>query len=303
MSKNRKPNKVHQYTCDHCGQEFELSRIPNPGKGGLCKRCRRIQYEKDFLESNGKTIYEKYAKHNPKYKAKRREWHLGQYGLTQKDYNYFLELQGGVCAICKSSYSGHPRHQHLAVDHDHLTGKVRGLLCHKCNRMLGHVKDNFETLNSAVGYLIRNDPSRSWDHYFMRIAEVVATRSKDPSTQVGAVLVRERHILATGYNGLPRGVNDSVPERWARPLKYQWICHAEENCLVQCSYHGVAAQGGTLYVTPLLPCTRCAVAIVGSGIKEVVVPSAPLQNPRWQEENEEAIAIFNAAKVLLRPPE
>lgn len=300
MARKRRPNTVLKLTCEKCKAGFELSRKPKAGTGILCKKCRGLRYEQEFVKRNGLTVYEKYS---PRYKDKRRESQLKlKYGLTSKEYDAMFERQGGCCAICKRTDPGIPRCEHFAIDHDHATGKVRGLLCHVCNRMLGHVKDEPSLLNAAVNYLIRNDPARSWDRYFMRIAEVVATRSKDPSTQVGAVLVRNNRILATGYNGFPSGVNDNVPGRWERPEKYFWVCHAEENCVAQCALHGISAKEGSLYVTPLLPCSKCAIAIVSCGIKEVIVPTH-FENSRWKEENEKSVEIFNAARVILRHPE
>lgn len=157
----------------------------------------------------------------------------------------------------------------------------------------------------AITYLRKNDPRRSWDDYFMQIAEIVATRSKDPSTQVGAVVVIDRRVVATGYNGFPRGVNDAIPERYDRPTKYLWTAHAEENCVLQGARYGTAMLNATLYVTPLSPCTKCALAIVGAGIKEVVVPVEMARNAltRWGEDLERAAEIMSAARVLVRSPE
>ncbi len=220
--------------------------------------------------------------------------------MTLEAFAKILDLQGGVCAICKTPP---PPGKNLVVDHDHQTGKIRGILCHKCNRAIGSLQDNLQGLRAASTYLLRYDPRRSWDMYFIQIAEVVATRSKDPSTQVGAVLVRNRNIIATGYNGFPRGVNDNIPERYERPLKYTWTIHAEENCVLSGALHGVPTAGATLYVTPLAPCTRCASAIIQCGVLEVVVPSQSSENPRWAEDLAEAARMFQAAKVLVRPPE
>jgi hypothetical protein len=78
---------------------------------------------------------------------------LSKYNLTSKEYNIMLESQNHSCAICKRHQSEFKRR--LAVDHCHDTGKVRGLLCHKCNLVLGYVHDEVTTLNSAVEYLGR----------------------------------------------------------------------------------------------------------------------------------------------------
>jgi len=72
------------------------------------------------------------------------------YGITLGEYNRILIAQGNVCAICKSSYNGKKK---FFVDHNHVTGKVRGLLCHKCNILLGGANDSIETLKTAIQYL------------------------------------------------------------------------------------------------------------------------------------------------------
>ena len=72
----------------------------------------------------------------------------------------------------------------------------------------------------------------NWDEYFMKMAEHVKTKSKDRSTQVGAVIVGEGHVvLSVGYNGFPRGVNDDIDSRYERPAKYMWTEHAERNAI------------------------------------------------------------------------
>ena len=293
--------KARQLTCDECKKNF-MSKNPRKGKDGVrrCKPCVQKRMRARFKEKYGTTIYKKYARDNSKYKMTRREWSLVHYyGMTQADYSVRLDRQGGGCAICKVKPK---ENEHLAVDHDHSTGKVRGLLCHGCNRSLGQLKDDPATIYAAIAYLMRNDPRRGWDQYFMQIAQLVASRSKDPSTQVGAVLVREKNILSTGYNGFVRGANDAMEERYDRPVKYLWMCHAEENAVLTCARHGVCPVGATMYVTPLAPCARCASAIAQSGVKEVVIQKDQ-SNTRWTEEMEEGAYILKVGKVLVRYPE
>jgi dCMP deaminase len=110
--------------------------------------------------------------------------------------------------------------------------------------------------------------SSKWDERFFRIADEVASWSKDPTTKVGAVVVDAAlHIKGTGYNGFPRGVNDAVPARSERPEKYLWTVHSEENAILSCD---VRPRGCTLYCN-LMPCMRCAGAIVQAGITVVKV--------------------------------
>ncbi len=110
-----------------------------------------------------------------------------------------------------------------------------------------------------------------WDQYFISEAYLAARKSKDKSTQVGAVIVGpDREIRAKGYNGPPRGFNDSDPEIHERPLKYHVFCHAEENAITSCARIGVSTKGCRMYGT-LFPCTNCARMIVQSGIREIIL--------------------------------
>ena len=107
-----------------------------------------------------------------------------------------------------------------------------------------------------------------WDMRFLELAQHVATWSKDPSTQVGAVIVRpDRTIASVGYNGFPRGVIDE-PERYAeREVKYKMVVHAEANAILSARE---PLHGYTCYVLPLAPCSSCAAMIIQSGIQRVV---------------------------------
>ncbi|MDD5547651.1 MAG: dCMP deaminase family protein [Candidatus Pacebacteria bacterium] len=114
----------------------------------------------------------------------------------------------------------------------------------------------------------------SWDECFMRMAYLIAERSKDPSTQNGAVIVDESNVvLGMGYNGFPRGIdNDKFP--WDREgdflnVKYSYVCHAEENAIYNASKE---IKGCKLY-TGLFPCNECAKAIIQKGIVEVIYDS------------------------------
>lgn len=117
-----------------------------------------------------------------------------------------------------------------------------------------------------------------WDTYFMDIAHVVARRSNCCRRQVAALIVSERRIISTGYNGTPRGIrncNEGGCPRCAGHVKSghglaECICaHAEENAIVQAAYHGISVRGGTLYCT-ISPCLLCAKMIINAGIAEVV---------------------------------
>ena len=106
-------------------------------------------------------------------------------------------------------------------------------------------------------------------------ARAAASRSKDRSTAVGAVVLDDDYtVLISGYNGFPRGVDDNVAARHERPLKYRWTAHSEENCVAQAARVGARLKGGTLLVTALHPCTTCSRMIINAGIVRVLAPAA-----------------------------
>lgn len=150
----------------------------------------------------------------------------------------------------------------------------------------------------------------SWDEWFLKLMYLVAEKSKDPKTKIGALLVKDRRIISTGYNGLCRGVNDNVPERLVRPEKYFWFEHAERNSVYAAAYHGISTEGATMY-TNGTPCTDCARAVIQAGITKVIVHkpyedmSADVQKisqghgEKWQGHNERTMAMFKEAGVIL----
>ena len=110
------------------------------------------------------------------------------------------------------------------------------------------------------------------DEYFMKMAEHVRSKSKDRSTQVGAVIVGEGNVvLSVGYNGFCRKINDDIDSRHERPAKYMWTEHAERNAIYSAARHGIKLAGSTIYITGGgLACADCARAIIQAGIKEAV---------------------------------
>lgn len=111
-----------------------------------------------------------------------------------------------------------------------------------------------------------------WDIRFMRLAREIATWSKDPSSKIGAVIVNDdRRILATGYNGFPRGIADNDDRLNDREQKYAMIVHAELNALMNALYSGVSVKGATLYVYGLPICSDCTKSVIQSGIERVVL--------------------------------
>ena len=115
------------------------------------------------------------------------------------------------------------------------------------------------------------------DEYFLKIAAVVAERSTCRRHHVGAVAVRDKHILATGYNGAPRNTSHCLDvgclrEQMGIPSgERQELCraiHAEQNAIIQAAVHGVAIEGATLYTT-LQPCILCAKMLINCGVREI----------------------------------
>lgn len=130
------------------------------------------------------------------------------------------------------------------------------------------------------------------------LAKSIASWSKDPSTQVGAVAVKNRRVLGTGYNGFPHGISD-LPGRLAdRHEKLLRTVHAEANIIAHAARHGVSLEGSTVYVWPFLPCSNCCTLLIQAGISRVVAPDLPIPD-RWAENFSLSQAMFREAKVNL----
>jgi dCMP deaminase len=120
-----------------------------------------------------------------------------------------------------------------------------------------------------------------WNQKYMSLAREISTWSKDPSRAIGAVAVSPKgQVLATGYNGFPRGMFDS-PERYDdRSVKYKYIVHAEMNCIYNATYNGVSLDGASLYVWGLPPCSECAKGIIQVGIRTLYWNSSDIPE-KW----------------------
>lgn len=140
----------------------------------------------------------------------------------------------------------------------------------------------------------------------MEMAHLVASKSKDASTKVGAVAVGEGNTMVSmGYNGFIRYADDEKKGRNERPEKYDWTAHAELNVICNAARNGTTLLDTTLYVTSH-PCKECAKGIVQCGFKEVIIPSKnsdPFwENGRWgdwAENFEKAREIMLAANVRI----
>ena len=142
----------------------------------------------------------------------------------------------------------------------------------------------------------------NWTEYFLEIAEVVKLKSKDQSTQIGAVVVGEgRNVLSTGYNSFPRGLDDSLQERQERPEKYFWMEHAERNAIYNAALEGVSLKNSTIYLTSGLPCMDCARGIVNSGIKVVWCKRVctTKNKEKWEESQMKSLQLLNECGVQI----
>ena len=136
-----------------------------------------------------------------------------------------------------------------------------------------------------------------WHKRYLKLAQEVASWSKDPSAKIGAIAIGEKgQVLAQGYNGFPRNINDS-PERYNdRQLKYKYVVHAEQNLIYNATYNGVSLNGATLYVHGLPVCSDCAKGIIQVGIKKVVMKEQKIPEA-WKDSWQKTKEMFNEAGI------
>jgi len=139
-----------------------------------------------------------------------------------------------------------------------------------------------------------------WDERYLLIAKKIANWSKDPSTQVGAVTISKNgSITSQGYNGFPRNITDKPSRYENKELKYQYIVHAEMNCIYHATLNGVSLRDNTLYIHGLPVCNECAKGIIQVGITRVVVPFDIVKKmpKRWKESCDVSGDLFQEAGV------
>ena len=135
-----------------------------------------------------------------------------------------------------------------------------------------------------------------WDNRWLEIAQLISTWSKDPSTQIAAIAVKDKRLIATGYNGFPRNIKD-LNDRWSnKEEKYKYVVHAEMNCIYNANYHNQSLKGSTMYVVGLPVCHECAKGIVQVGVTRVVThyDKLPL---KWSKSNSITEKMFKEAGV------
>jgi len=134
---------------------------------------------------------------------------------------------------------------------------------------------------------------------YMRLARYQACLfSKDPSTKVAAILIEPNSgmVVSTGFNGMPRNINEKKPERWERPLKYRYVAHAEVNAICNAARHGISVEGSIAVVT-FHPCVECCKALIQCGVKGIVTETPNMQDERWGEDFELSKAMFREAGI------
>ena len=138
-----------------------------------------------------------------------------------------------------------------------------------------------------------------WHLRFLRLAHEVASWSVDPSTKVGCILVRDRRVISTGYNGFPKNISDNFERLMDREKKYEITVHAEVNAITTAALHGVSTDGCSAYVT-FSPCSRCAAVLINAGIKEVYVTGGSIIPDRWLDNLITASNLLAEAGVLYK---
>jgi dCMP deaminase len=142
----------------------------------------------------------------------------------------------------------------------------------------GSLEDLHHKVQEVVSRVLRSSNRPGWDEYFMSIAQVVASRSNCVKRKVAAIIVKDRRIISTGYNGTPRGTQNCNEGGCPRcnslaasgtSLEECFCSHGEENAITQAAYHGTSLKNSTLYST-FSPCLLCTKMIINAGISEVI---------------------------------
>ena len=146
----------------------------------------------------------------------------------------------------------------------------------------------------------------SWDELFMRHVYLIASKSKDASTKIGAVLVKNKSVISEGYNGLCRGVNDNISKRnFERPEKYFWFEHGERNSIYNAARIGISTSNSTMF-TQGCPCCDCARGAIQAGVTEIVLHLQwedewrHIKGDKWIGHDDRSLIMFEEAGVAVR---
>jgi|TARA_B110000483_G_scaffold156660_1_gene186033 dCMP deaminase len=145
-------------------------------------------------------------------------------------------------------------------------------------------------------FILLHNPEK-WDRRYLELAKLIGSWSKDPSRKIGAVAIGEHgEVLAQGYNGFPRGIDDAPSRYHDRPTKLKYVVHAEMNVIYNASLNGVSLFGSTMYVYGLPVCSDCAKGIIQSGVSHVIMNDQEIPED-WKESADLTFDMFTEAGV------
>lgn len=136
--------------------------------------------------------------------------------------------------------------------------------------------------------------NESWERKFILLAKHISIWSKDPSKKIGAVAVGSKNqILSTGYNGFPRGIDDSPERLNNRTEKYKYVVHAEQNLIYNATYNGISLDDATVFIWGLPLCSECAKGILQVGVRTVrwAIPKSSIDK-KWKDSYELTKELF-----------
>lgn len=140
--------------------------------------------------------------------------------------------------------------------------------------------------------------SWSWVQKYLNLAKHISTWSKDPSSKIGAVAVGNHgQILSQGYNGFPRGIEDTRDRLHDRDKKYKYVVHAEMNCIYNATLNGISLNNADLYVHGLPVCSECAKGVIQVGVKRVFICQPATIASNWHDSYMHTQSLFIEAGV------
>lgn len=136
---------------------------------------------------------------------------------------------------------------------------------------------------------------------YFEVAESFAKLSKDPSTKVGTLLLADEsnHVLSAGFNGFPRGIDETIESRWQRPEKYALVSHSESNAVAQAARTGTPLNKSTCVVT-VFPCADCCKLLIQSGVSRIVTREPDFEKVGWGRSFTYSKLMFEEAGVVLQ---
>ena len=142
--------------------------------------------------------------------------------------------------------------------------------------------------------------SNKWDKRYMELAKVISTWSKDPSKKIGAIAIGSKgQVLAQGFNGFPRGIDDADDRLNDRETKYKYVVHAEMNLIYNATFNGISLDGSSVYIYGLPLCSECAKGLIQVGVKRIVMNKDSLESAddKWLESFELTMQLLNESGI------